>query len=158
VRCFASFTGGGALFRDSIGDLLPSLFPDLTTAVFGAAPSPLADLIVGGITDPIMGMFGTLVGGLAAMFAPLLALFSGATTFDEGGLARGVGLMPKVTIQPERVLTPRETRAFEHAMAGIGNGGDTTNTRTVTIHAPFTVMGGEKGGRDARDRLLELMS
>ena len=33
--------------------------------------------------------------------------------YDQGGIANGVGLMPKNTIQPERVLSPEQTRAFE---------------------------------------------
>ncbi len=33
--------------------------------------------------------------------------------FDQGGVARGVGLMPKGIIEPERVLSPRQNNAFE---------------------------------------------
>ncbi len=32
---------------------------------------------------------------------------------DRGGLARGVGFMPKLTSRPERVLSPAQTKAFE---------------------------------------------
>jgi len=38
--------------------------------------------------------------------------------FDTGGLAMGKGLMFKDTQRPERVLSPRQTQAFESAMAG----------------------------------------
>ncbi|MCZ2804338.1 hypothetical protein O2W18_04420 [Modestobacter sp. VKM Ac-2983] len=37
-----------------------------------------------------------------------------AATFDRGGIAQGVGLMQKGTIAPERVLSDRQTEAFEH--------------------------------------------
>ncbi|MGW4484337.1 aggregation-promoting factor C-terminal-like domain-containing protein [Amycolatopsis sp. NPDC004368] len=43
--------------------------------------------------------------------------------YDAGGLANGVGLMPKNVIEPERVLSPPQTRAFEAAMARIGRTG-----------------------------------
>jgi hypothetical protein len=33
--------------------------------------------------------------------------------YDAGGLARGRGLMAKATIEPERVLSPAQTRSFE---------------------------------------------
>ncbi len=37
--------------------------------------------------------------------------------FDSGGVASGLGFMAKGTVQPERVLSPRQTRAFEAALA-----------------------------------------
>src|SRR5699024_4619228 len=33
--------------------------------------------------------------------------------FDRGGHARGKGFMPKDVIEPERVLSPEQTRAFD---------------------------------------------
>lgn len=33
--------------------------------------------------------------------------------YDQGGIAEGVGLMAKGTLDPERVLSPRQTEAFE---------------------------------------------
>lgn len=39
--------------------------------------------------------------------------------FDSGGLAVGTGYMPKNTIKPERVLSPRQTRAFEQLVDGL---------------------------------------
>ena len=46
--------------------------------------------------------------------------------FDRGGRANGVGFMPKNTIAPERVLSPRQTSAFEKlvpAMDRVASGG-----------------------------------
>ena len=34
--------------------------------------------------------------------------------FDKGGIANGIGQLSKDTIQPERVLSPRQTKAFEN--------------------------------------------
>lgn len=33
--------------------------------------------------------------------------------YDQGGIANGIGFMPKWTLEPERVLDPKTTRAFE---------------------------------------------
>ncbi len=40
-------------------------------------------------------------------------------TFDRGGLAVGRGLIPKETLQPERVLPPRETVVYERLLAAL---------------------------------------
>ncbi len=40
-------------------------------------------------------------------------------TFDRGGLAVGRGLIPKQTLQPERVLPPRETIVYEKLLAAL---------------------------------------
>lgn len=44
--------------------------------------------------------------------------------FDLGGIMRGRGFMPKYTASPERVLSPRQTAAFERWMGGGGGGRD----------------------------------
>lgn len=53
--------------------------------------------------------------------------------YDLGGLAHGVGLLAKATAEPERVLSPRQTKAFEDWMDA-----DSPNGRTVRLH-PDTV-------------------
>lgn len=42
----------------------------------------------------------------------------GAKVFDMGGSASGVGVMQKDVLEPERVLSPRQTRAFEDFVFG----------------------------------------
>lgn len=37
--------------------------------------------------------------------------------YDMGGIAEGIGMMPKWTLEPERVLSPRQTEAFEGWLA-----------------------------------------
>lgn len=39
--------------------------------------------------------------------------------YDEGGIARRVGFMMKNTNRPERVLSPRQTEAFEHLVGAL---------------------------------------
>jgi len=55
--------------------------------------------------------------------------------YDSGGIARGIGSIFKGTNQPERILSPRQTAAFErlvdHTVAGGGAGG------TVVVNAHF---------------------
>jgi hypothetical protein len=46
--------------------------------------------------------------------------------YDQGGLASGSGLWPKLTSKPERVLSPSQTQAFEQWMTGGGAGGNVT--------------------------------
>jgi hypothetical protein len=48
---------------------------------------------------------------------------------DKGGLARGVGFMPKLTNRPERVLSPDQTESFERLVDHLplrGRGGGVT--------------------------------
>lgn len=42
--------------------------------------------------------------------------------YDQGGIARGMGYMPKWTNKPERVLSPRQTVAFERLVGAVANG------------------------------------
>lgn len=78
--------------------------------------------------DWIRGHLGSLGDN---MFAKMLA--SGAkklaklavdklNPFDSGGVAEGVGWMRKDIIDPERVLSPRETIAFERLVASLESG------------------------------------
>lgn len=41
------------------------------------------------------------------------AFWEGNGYYDQGGIASGKGMMPKNTLEPERVLSPAQTRAFE---------------------------------------------
>lgn len=43
--------------------------------------------------------------------------------YDLGGVATGAGLLPKYTPQPERVLSPRQTTAFEALVSFLTHGG-----------------------------------
>lgn len=40
-------------------------------------------------------------------------------SYDQGGIANGLGYMPKATLEPERVLSPRQTKAFEKLVNNI---------------------------------------
>ncbi len=140
---------------DVIGDALAgSEFGD---AIFGGAGSAQ-------VIDPIAGLLNAGIGGISATLASIIAaltsLFGGAAmdgVFDSGGLANGTGLMPKATLRPERVLSPEQTRSFDRLVDALASG-KTVSSPTTTIHAPFTVMGDERGARRVHDRLLALTS
>lgn len=130
---------------DTIGQALQTFLPGITTSVFGGG-------LLAKIFDPITAGFSGLSGAVATLVG---AIFGGAA-FDEGGLASGIGMLPKATIQPERVLSPQQTASFEQLVNLLASGAKPGST--TTIHAPFTVVGGEQAGRQVRDRLLALMS
>lgn len=115
-------------------------------SVVGAGLSGLASIATAAIGSVVAAGAEALLDGVFGLF-------------DDGGIANGVGFMPKATIQPERVLNPSNTASFDRLVdALVGGTLNPYGGKQVTIHAPFTVEGGERGGRDARDRLLELMS
>ena len=39
--------------------------------------------------------------------------------FDQGGVSTGIGLMPKDTLEPERVLSPRQTKSFDNLVSNM---------------------------------------
>lgn len=139
-----------SVLTDMIAELLQGIFPGIMKDFFGGAGAaaifdPITSILTG-IFGPILG----LLGGLGSMSLP-------GMSFDQGGIASGIGFMPKATIEPERVLSPRETRNFDAFIAAldggrIGNGGSVTQ-----IHAPITVNGGMAAGENVRNHLLSLI-
>jgi SLT domain-containing protein len=69
--------------------------------------------------------------------------------YDLGGIARGMGYMPKYTNEPERVLSPRQTAAFERlvsklpAGAGGGRGGGGGGIHIEHLHVDAGVIGSQ---------------
>lgn len=84
------------------------------------------------IWDPLSNVLASMRYALRR-YGSLPAAYNRKGGYDDGGLASGVGFLPKYTPQPERVLSPEQTRAFEEGMRnGIGG---TTNNFYVTIDA-----------------------
>ncbi|QGH75276.1 tail length tape measure protein [Mycobacterium phage Quesadilla] len=146
-----------------VAEGLMSQFGDQMTGLFGGAG-------LAGFFDPAGGILATLLGGVLGMFTGLLggtlggagtmipgdALFGGLGLFDEGGMAEGVGFLPKATAEPELVLSPTETSLFSRFVnalerGGFGRGGDRT------VNAPITVIGGRETPEKIQNRLLQLM-
>ncbi len=75
--------------------------------------------------NPLANVYASMRYALRA-YGSLSRAYNRAGGYDLGGLARGEGFMPKFTGSPERVLSPRQTAAFESAMnRGFGGGGIT---------------------------------
>ncbi|WP_131805386.1 hypothetical protein [Mycolicibacterium canariasense] len=127
---------GGQIFTEFLGSLLTNGLSTLIEGISQVLPSSIFQIF------DIPKLFQTLFGGVAGLIGGLVGGIGGIAGgfFDEGGLAKDIGFMPKNTIKPERVLDPRQTIAFEEAMGRVGRGqgggwGDTHKTEMhVTQH------------------------
>lgn len=131
------------LITDITGEALTGMFPDLFRGIFSGRW--LADLF-----RPLGGGLG---GGMAALFAGIVG---GAATdgswFDGGGVAVGKGILTKGVVEPERMLSPRETQAFEQMVKdNFGRGAKRE------VHATINMFGSSASPNAVRDRLLELV-
>jgi len=73
--------------------------------------------------------------------------------YDQGGIARGMGFMPKMTNAPERVLSPRQTAAFERLTSRLSLGRDSQAGAPTTVN--LTVVNhGVIGSREETYRWL----
>ena len=155
-----------ALVKAILRYLMTSVLIPIITAVLSAmiqlvvtAIGAAIGSIIPGIGTAIGAAIGAVVGaalaGLAAVLVSGLAVGAGAAidSFDSGGVAQGIGFLPKNTIQPERVLSPKQTESFDRFIAYLeGNG-----RRNTTVNAPITYIGA--GGPGAvQNHLLELMN
>lgn len=86
-----------------------SIWDSIKTAggqISGWVQSKLLDKAnIGGLFGNVSGLMGSVGNGVKDWVLDKL--------FDSGGLAAGTGFMAKNTIAPERVLSDRQTRAFE---------------------------------------------
>lgn len=145
--------------------LVLSVLLPILTAVLGAMIQ-LAVTAIGAAIGSIIPGIGTVIGaaigavvgaalaGAAAVFTSILAVGAGAAidSFDSGGVASGIGFMPKNTIEPERVLSPRQTESFDRLVAALeGQRGNRT------VNAPITVYERPGAGRAIQSNLLSLL-
>ena len=145
---------GGQIFTEILGSVLSNGAEVLIGTLASSIPSAIFQIfdlpkLVGTIFGGVGGLLSGLVGGLGGLVGGF---------FDEGGIASGVGFMPKNTIQPERVLSPRQTAAFENAMRSVGgmSGGP---EKHVTNHVTQYFSGYDPTavGAATRDRLDALV-
>lgn len=152
---------GGPSGNGGIGSLLSSLLGGLSGT--GGSGGLLGGLLGGSgvgsifnlLTGGILGAFTSLFSGVGGAFG-LSGLLNGLTSFDEGGVASGMGMMPKATIKPERVLSPAQTQSFDRLVDALGAHGGSSST--TTVHAPISLQGTSATPEAVRDRLLALMS
>jgi hypothetical protein len=67
---------------------------------------------LGGITNPLANIVAALRYTVAT-YGSVPSIWPTRAGYDSGGIASGTGIMAKRVIQPERVLSPRQTVAFE---------------------------------------------
>lgn len=130
----------------------------LATTAIGAAIGSMIPIIGTAIGAAVGAVIGAALAGLAAVFTSVLAVGAGAAidAFDSGGVATGVGFLPKNTLAPERVLSPRQTESFDKLVDVLDR--SQGQQRNVTINAPFTVLGGSNAGSRAHNDLLALIN
>lgn len=141
-----------------VAEGLQSTFPDLVTGLFSGAG-------VANLFGPLGNVLATLIGGVLGGFAGVgTGVFGGASTlipgipFDEGGMAHGVGYLPKATMDDELVLSPGETDLFSRFVGALERGGFGGGGNRTEVHAPITVVGGGRESADeVQNRLLALM-
>ncbi|WP_432794135.1 hypothetical protein [Rhodococcus ruber] len=146
--------------------VLPILMA-LMTAMITVAVTAIGAAIGAAIGGPIGLALGAALGGIiglalsaaAAAVIGGIGLGAGAAidSFDQGGIASGIGVLPKNTVQPERVLSPRQTASFERLVdlldgSGLSGGG----SRTVQIGS-MTVQGTQAAEKTS-DKLLSLLN
>jgi hypothetical protein len=143
----------------TVAEGLQGVFPDLMTGLFSGAGA--ANLF-----GPLGTILTTVLGGFLGGFTGLLGggVLGGASTlipgipFDQGGMASGVGYLPKATMDDELVLSPGETDLFSRFVGALERGGFGGGGNRTEVHAPITIVG---GGRETADqvenRLLALM-
>jgi hypothetical protein len=128
----------------------------LASTAIGAAIGSFIPIIGTAIGAAVGAMVGAALGGVAAVFTGALAVGAAAAidSFDSGGVAVGKGLLSKDIVEPERVLSPRQTVLFDRMVTALETqprGGNRT------VHAPITYVGAG-GPRAVQAHLLELLN
>ena len=70
-------------------------------------------------------------------------LLASAGVFDKGGLARGIGFLPKAVIKPERVLSPEMTPLFDRFIGFLPKFMETVDTARAEMR--IAAAGGDAG-------------
>ncbi|WP_100523184.1 hypothetical protein [Mycobacteroides abscessus] len=139
-----------SVLTDMIAELLQGIFPGIMKDFFGGAGAAA-------IFDPITSIFTGIFGPILGLLSGLGSLSLPGLSFDEGGIAPGIGFLPKATVQPERVLSPQQTASFDRLVSALDGGRIRTGDRVTQIHAPITVHGGVGAGENVRNHLLSLI-
>lgn len=94
----------GPTYRSNV----PPAF-DVGPYLFGTSVNPLSNLLAS--MQYAIGTYGSLS-----------AAYNRAGGYDFGGLANGKGVLLKNTVEPERVLSPQQTRSFDRLVSLLESG------------------------------------
>ncbi|WP_067671886.1 hypothetical protein [Nocardia miyunensis] len=158
-----------ALVKSVLRYLITSILIPIITAILSAmitlvvtAIGAAIGSIIPGVGTAIGAAIGAVVGaalaGVAAVVVSGLAVGAAAAidSFDSGGIAVGKGYMPKDIVEPERVLSPGQTKLFDRMVASLEQG--QRGNRNTTVNAPIQVVGGGPGtGAAVQNHLLALL-
>jgi len=157
---------GGQVGQDFGNAAISSIGNLIGTAVQQNLGGSGLNFLLGGTSlGSATGDLGTsaLAGGLGGSLIGVLGLDGlddmdrvAGSLFDDGGVASGTGYLPKAVLQPERVLSPRQTEAFEKLVDALASG-NLAGSNTTTVHAPISVAGGPDVGQKVQDSLLSLI-
>lgn len=117
-------TNGAQVLVEALGNAIMGLFPNILNTIAG---------LFSGIGSIITGVLKTIL-------SPFALIGHAIGLFDEGGIASGIGMMPKGTLQPERVLSPGQTKSFDRLVdaitspVGLSAGGRQIDLGGVTIN------------------------
>ncbi|UYP17709.1 hypothetical protein OED52_13615 [Rhodococcus sp. Z13] len=143
----------------AITAIMTGMISILTGLIGAAIGGAIAGPIGAAIGVAVGGLVGMALSGLAAAAIAGIGVAAGAAidSFDQGGIANGIGVLPKNTVQPERVLSPRQTAAFERLVDAIsGTGGAGAGSKTVQVGS-INVHGSDPAAK-TNDRLLSLLN
>lgn len=97
---------------------------------------------------------GALIAAVGLGAAAAIDTFQGGE-FDSGGVATGTGYMPKNTIAPERVLSPRQTSSFERLVEVLDRGQAGVQRN---LHIASMNITGREPAVQTHDTLLRLLN
>lgn len=143
--------------------ILVAIMTALITVATTAIGAAIGTAIGGPVGTAIGAAIGAVVGVAlsAAAGAALAGIGLGAAaaidSFDSGGVATGVGLMPKNTIAPERVLSPRQTSSFDR-LVDILDGAGLTGDGTKSVNIGNMNIQGPNAAKETADNLLSLLN
>ena len=107
------------------------------------------------IYDPLANIVASMRYALAR-YGSLSAAYNRAGGYDLGGVADGAGLMRKSVLSPERVLSPRQTAAFDRLVAAAtrpgGLGLDIADVHAIASAAVQAAITTARADADARPR------
>lgn len=118
---------GGNLMSGLVGGMLQANPAKLVPKIFGSMPRALENLVNRGLVsiknlpkkaaNALMGLGGSIGNRVSDVWNSGTGTVRNLVSFDSGGIAPGVGMLAKNTIEPERVLSPRQTAAFENLVS-----------------------------------------